>query len=160
MQNTTQETKYWATRTPLISRVNSCATKEWTYSVHKWLHTHMQVMLEYIYRNLTGICDKFRYHNRPHYQFIGKGMTHIEIYLWYPLITVQWNRCDQHSRLTFIYLLKWTRLNSGMWNVRTWSVSPIFLENTLHEVCLIPIPDFRKSALPFLMRVIFSLETV
>ena len=74
------------------------------------------------------------------------------------MIAVQWNICDQHSRQTFNYLLKGTRQNSGMWNVRTWPVSPIFLENTLHEVCLIPIPDFRKSALPFLMRAIFSLE--
>ena len=74
----------------------------------------MQVMLEYIYRNLTEICDKFRYQNRPHYQFTGKGTTHIEMCLWYPLIAVQWNRCDQHSRQTFNYLLKGTRLNSGM----------------------------------------------
>ena len=58
-------------------------------------------MLLYINGHLTGICDKFRYQN-------------IEMYLWYPLIAIQWNRCDQHSRQTFNYLLKGTRLNSGM----------------------------------------------
>jgi hypothetical protein len=58
-------------------------------------------------------------------------MAHIEMYLWYPLIAVQWNRCDLHSRLTFNYLLKGPRLNSGM--------PFIFPDTTLHEVCLIPI---------------------
>lgn len=114
----------------------------------------------YQWKPYRHLCDKFRYQNRPHYQFIGKGITHIEMYLWYPLIAVQWNRCNQHSRLTFIYLLKGTRQNSGMWNVRTWPVSPIFLENTLHEVCLIPNPDFRKSELLFMMRIIFSLDWI
>jgi hypothetical protein len=63
-------------------------------------------------------CRKVVFLTAPHCPFRGVGldMKHDYLYMWYPLIQVQWDRFDQLNHQTYNYLLKGHHLYSGTWN--------------------------------------------
>jgi hypothetical protein len=44
----------------------------------------------------------------PQCQFrgVGQGMKQTCLYMWYPLLQTQWDRCHQQNHQTYNYLLK------------------------------------------------------
>ena len=53
-------------------------------------------------------CRKVVFLTAPHWQFggVGQGMKQTYLYLWYPLLQAELDRCDQRNHQTYKYLVK------------------------------------------------------
>ena len=52
------------------------------------------------WENLNHLfCRKVSFLTAPHCHFrgVGQGMKQTYLYLWYPLLLAQWDRCDQQN---------------------------------------------------------------